>query len=157
MQRRRAGAVPSYEVVVPRELLEARLRTERTAGAVLIAIGGLALLIGGIGIMNIMLASVVERTGEIGVRRAFGAHRADIVAQFTIEAALVSAIGGVAGLVTGAGLAWSIAVAAGWPILISLPAIAWALALAVGVGLLAGVYPARVAAHLDPAHALRAP
>ena len=107
------------------------------------------------GIMNIMLASVVERTSEIGVRRAFGAHRADIIAQFTIEAALVSTIGGLAGLVTGVGLAWGIAFVAGWPILLSLPAIGWALA--IGVGLLAGVYPARVAAHLDPAHALRAP
>ena len=147
----------AYEIVVPRELLRARLRALRAFNAVLLGIGGLALLISGIGIMNIMLASVVERTAEIGVRRAFGATRRAVVAQFAMEAGLLCGAGGVAGVLVGVALAGAIALAAGWPVSVSPGAVLVALALAAGVGLVFGIYPARLASRLDPAEALRAP
>ena len=157
MRRRRPGETPTYEVVVPRELLRARLRTERTFNAVLMAVGALALLISGIGIANIMLATVAERTNEIGVRRACGARRVDILAQFASEAALLAVSGGLVGLPAGALLACAIAAIAGWPVVVSIVSVVLALALAVIVGLLAGVYPARLAAAITPCEALRAP
>ena len=156
MGRRHADAT-DYEIVVPRELLQARLRAQRTFNGVLIGIGGLALLISGIGIMNIMLASVAERTQEIGVRRAFGARRHDVVAQFAAEAALLCIAGGVVGLPVGAGLAGVIALLAGWPVSVSMTAVLLALSLSTTVGLVFGIYPARLAAAIQPVDALRAP
>jgi putative ABC transport system permease protein len=155
LARRHPGA-PSWEIVVPRALLAARLRAQRTFGAVLAAIGGLALVISGVGIMNIMLASVAERTHEIGVRRAFGARRRDIVGQFAVEAALLCLAGGAAGVPAGALLALLVALAGGWPVAISGVSILLALGLAALVGLAFGIYPARLAARLDPVVALRA-
>ena len=154
--RRHRVAPPAYEIVVPRELLKARLRAQRTFNAVLIAIGALALLISGIGIMNIMLASVAERTQEIGVRRAFGARRSEVIIQFGIEAALLCMVGGAAGVPLGAVLSGIVALTAGWPVSLSLGAIGLALALATGVGLTFGLYPAMVAANVHPIDALRA-
>ncbi len=147
----------AYEIVVPRELLRARLHALRTFNVVLFSIGGLALLISGIGIMNIMLASVAERTAEIGVRRAFGATRRMIVAQFTAEASLLCGCGGVAGVILGFGLAQSIALLAAWPVAVSLAGVTIAVAMSVIVGLGFGIYPAYLAGSLDPADALRAP
>jgi len=147
---------PVFDLVVPRELLEARLRAERTFGIVLVAIGGLALVISGVGIMNIMLASVAERTAEIGVRRAFGAKQREIVAQFALEAALLCLAGAAMGLPLGAALSAAVAVAAGWPVAVSAGSIVLAVALAVATGFVFGIYPARQAARLDPAVALRA-
>jgi putative ABC transport system permease protein len=144
------------EVVVPYALLRAKLATQRTFDWVLLAVGGLALLISGIGIMNIMLASVAERTMEIGVRRAAGATRRDVLAQFATEASMLCLAGGTAGVVLGVGLANGIAAGAGWPVVISARTVAAALLLAAFVGLLFGIYPARRAAHLDPIDALRA-
>jgi putative ABC transport system permease protein len=155
LQRRHDAA--SFEIVVPRELLNARLRAQRTFDGVLIGIGSLALLISGVGIMNIMLASVIERTQEIGVRRAFGARRRDVVVQFALEAGALCLIGGGLGVPTGAVLAAIVAWSVGWPIAISPAAVALALALAAGTGLAFSVYPARQAAGIDPAEALRAP
>jgi putative ABC transport system permease protein len=152
---RRHAAAPRYEVIVPRELLRARLRTQRTFDAVLMGIGLLALIISGVGIMNIMLASVAERTQEIGIRRAFGARRAEIVVQFAMEAAALCIAGGIAGVPLGAVFSGIVAVAAGWPVTISPLAVVSALALATAVGLGFGVYPARLAANIDPAEALR--
>ena len=120
-------------------------------------VGGLALLISGIGIMNIMLASVAERTQEIGVRRAFGARATEIIAQFAVEAALLSVGGGVVGIPTGVALAALVAMFAGWPVAISSLSVLLALGIAVAVGLAFGVYPARVAARIEPIDALRAP
>jgi putative ABC transport system permease protein len=150
-----SAAERAYEIVVPRQLLEARLRTQRTFNAVLLAVGGLALLISGIGVMNIMLAGVVERTHEIGVRRAFGARRRDIVTQFALEAIALCLAGGLAGVPLGVVLSATVALSAGWPVAISIGAIALALGLATAVGLLCGIQPARLAARLDPAAALR--
>jgi putative ABC transport system permease protein len=154
---RRHAANPAYELVVPRELLRARLEAQRTFDVVLIGIGALALIISGIGIMNIMLASVVERTQEIGLRRAVGAKRLDIVAQFAIESAAICIVGGVVGVPLGAVLSAIVAVAAGWPVSVSPGAVLLALALAGTVGVAFGVYPARLAAKIDPVDALRAP
>jgi putative ABC transport system permease protein len=155
--RRHRAEPPAYEVVVPRELLRARLRAQRTFNVVLFGIGALALLISGIGIMNIMLASVAERTQEIGMRRAFGARRGEVIAQFAIEAALLCMIGGTAGVLLGGALSGIVALAAGWPVSVSLRDVAVALALATSVGLAFGIYPAGVAASIDPIDALRAP
>ena len=156
MSRRHADN-PRYEVVVPRELLRARLRTQRTFDVVLLAVSLLALVISGIGIVNIMLASVVERRNEIGVRRAVGARAADITLQCAIEAAILCGAGGLIGVPLGLALSWIVSVAAGWPVSTSLGAVLVALALAVAVGAIAGVYPAMVAARVDPIESLRAP
>jgi putative ABC transport system permease protein len=152
---RRSAAAKAYEIVVPRQLLHARLRTQRTFNAVLLAVGGLALLISGLGVMNVMLAGVVERTHEIGVRRAFGARRRDIVTQFAVEAVALCLAGGLAGLPLGLALSGGVAWLAGWPMAISASSFALALGMATAVGLLSGIHPARLAARLDPAAALR--
>ena len=155
--RRRHDTRADWEIVVPRELLDARLRAERVFNAVLIGIGGLALFISGIGIMNIMLASVAERTQEIGVRRAFGARATDVTAQFAVEASLLALGGGIVGVPAGVALASLVALLAGWPVTISATSVCLALAVATSVGLSFGVYPARVAARIQPIDALRAP
>ena len=154
--RERYPAGTALRVVIPRALLDARLRAQRATQALLAGIGAVALIVSGIGIMNIMLASVVERTHEIGIRRAFGATRSQIVRQFTIEAAVLCVAGGVAGVPAGALAAWMAAAAGAWPVSISAASVAFALTLAVAVGLTAGIYPARRAASLDPVLALRA-
>jgi putative ABC transport system permease protein len=150
-----AGGTESYELVVPRELLQARLRARRTFDTLLLATGGLALLISGIGIMNIMLASVNERTHEIGLRRACGARRRDIIVQHTAESVLLCLIGAVAGVPLGVLLTLGVSLAAGWPVAVSLFGFISAITLAGGVGIAFGVYPARLAADVDPAEALR--
>jgi putative ABC transport system permease protein len=156
LQRRQVDRA-AYDLVVPRELLQARLRARRTLDAVLLAIGSLALVISGIGIMNIMLASVAERTQEIGVRRAFGARREAVVIQFALEAILLCAAGGAIGLVLGWLSSALVGALAGWPITLSPAAALLSLAIALVIGLTFGVYPARRAASIDPAMALRAP
>ena len=155
LQNRRTDPT-SFEIVVPRALLEARLRAQRTFNGVLLGVGGLALLISGVGIMNIMLASVAERTHEIGVRRAFGARQSEVVAQFAAEASLLCLAGGGIGIPVGVLLSTIVAWLARWPVSVSPAAVGLALVLAAGVGLLFGIYPAKVAARLDPVAALRA-
>lgn len=152
---RRRGASQLVQIVVPRELVAARLRARRAFDAVLVAVATVALFISGIGIMNVMLAGVHRRTVEIGVRRAVGASRGDIVGQFVAEAALVSAAGGAAGVPFGVVCTAVVAAAAHWPTMVSASALALALALAVGVGITFGVYPAQVAARWTPCEALR--
>src|SRR5450432_757361 len=121
----------------------------------LASIAGVSLLVGGIGIMNIMLVSVTERTREIGIRMAIGATEGDVQQQFLIEAVVMSLIGGVVGIAVGVAASLSIAATAGWPILVSGTAIAGATAIAMAIGIFFGYYPAQKAASLDPIEALR--
>ena len=143
-----------FTMVVPSELLAEQRRTQRIFELVMVAIASISLLVGGIGIMNIMLASVLERTREIGVRRAVGARRREIIRQFLLEATLISCAGGVVGVVTGVVLSWIIGRLAGWTTLVSLTSIVLAFSVSVAIGLIFGVYPARKAATLDPVEAL---
>lgn len=144
-----------FDVTVPAGLLEQRARTQFIFNIVMICIAGISLLVGGIGIMNIMLATVLERTREIGIRRAIGARQADIVRQFLTEAVLISIVGGLIGIVFGYSLSQIIAAAAGWSTVVTTASIAVAFGVSVGIGLLFGIYPAVQAAKLDPIEAIR--
>jgi len=144
-----------FNVVVPAGLLEQKRRTQFTFKVVMICIAGISLLVGGIGIMNIMLATVLERTREIGIRRAIGARQSDIVRQFLTEAVLISIMGGLIGIAFGFSLSRIIAAAAGWSTVVTFSSIAVAFGVSVGIGLLFGIYPAVQAAKLDPIEAIR--
>jgi len=144
-----------FNVTVPAGLLEQKRRTQFIFSVVMICIAGISLLVGGIGIMNIMLATVLERTREIGIRRAIGARQADIIRQFLTEAVLISIIGGLIGIAFGYSLANIIAAAAGWPTDVTTTSIVVAFGVSVGIGLLFGIYPAVQAAKLDPIEAIR--
>ena len=143
-----------YSLVVPAQLLAEQRRTQRIFEFVMVALASISLLVGGIGIMNIMLASVLERTREIGVRRAVGATQGDIVRQFLVETVMIAVAGGLIGLLFGVGLSRLIAWLAGWSTIVTLTSIALAFLVSVAVGLVFGVYPARRAARLDPVEAL---
>ena len=144
-----------YRLSVPLALLRQAEETRRTFNIVLGSIAGISLLVGGIGIMNIMLASVTERTREIGVRRAIGAKRRQIVGQFLVETLVLSVVGGLLGIGLGVTVPWVIERLAGMPTLVQ----PWSVLLAVGisgaVGFLSGLYPAVRAANVDPIVALR--
>jgi putative ABC transport system permease protein len=142
-------------VVVPAGLLEERRRTQFIFEVVMICIAGISLLVGGIGIMNIMLATVLERTREIGIRRAIGARQSDIVRQFLSEAVMISIVGGLIGIGFGFSLSRVIAAAAGWSTVVTLSSITVAFGVSVFIGLLFGIYPAVQAAKLDPIEAIR--
>ena len=144
-----------FNVVVPAGLLEQKRRTQFTFKVVMICIAGISLLVGGIGIMNIMLATVLERTREIGIRRAIGARQADIIRQFLTEAVLISILGGLIGIAFGFTLSRVIAAAAGWSTVVTASSIGVAFGVSVGIGLLFGIYPAVQAAKLDPIEAIR--
>ena len=144
-----------FNVVVPAGLLEQKRRTQFTFKVVMICIAGISLLVGGIGIMNIMLATVLERTREIGIRRAIGARQADIIRQFLTEAVLISILGGLIGIAFGFSLSQVIAKAAGWSTVVTATSIGVAFGVSVGIGLLFGIYPAVQAAKLDPIEAIR--
>ncbi|MFN3322313.1 MAG: ABC transporter permease [Bryobacteraceae bacterium] len=144
-----------FTVTVPAGLLEQRKRTQFIFSVVMLCIAGISLLVGGIGIMNIMLATVLERTREIGIRRAIGARQADIVRQFLTEAVLISILGGLIGVAFGFTLSRIIATAAGWSTVVTASSIAVAFGVSVGIGLLFGIYPAVQAAKLDPIEAIR--
>ena len=121
----------------------------------LIWIAAISLVVGGIGVMNIMLVSVTERTREIGVRKALGATFANILLQFLIEAMVIGVVGGTLGVILGIGSSYAISYFAGWQTVISIPTIIIAVVFSVGIGLFFGIYPARKAALLDPIEALR--
>jgi putative ABC transport system permease protein len=152
--RLHAGA-DDTELVVPEALLEQSRRTQRLFDLVMGSIAGISLLVGGIGIMNIMLASVLERTHEIGLRRAVGARREDIRAQFLIESFSISAFGGLLGIAVGLGISLAVAAWAGWPTVVRADSVLIATGVALVVGLASGWYPAERAAALDPIDALR--
>jgi putative ABC transport system permease protein len=142
-------------VTVPLELLRKAEETQRLFTLILGSIAGVSLVVGGIGIANIMLATVTERTREIGIRRALGAKRRDIAGQFLVESLLLSCCGGLIGTALGVGLAFAVAGLIGLPTLIRPWAPLVAFGVSVLVGLVSGVYPARRAARLDPIEALR--
>ena len=144
-----------FSVIAPAELLEQQQRTQHIFDLVMVAIASISLLVGGIGIMNIMLASILERTREIGIRRALGARQKDVIRQFLVEAVLISLLGGVLGIAFGFGISRLIAWLAGWSTVTTLASILLAFAFSVSVGLLFGIYPARKAARLDPVEAIR--
>jgi len=144
-----------FSILVPAELLAEQKRTQRVFNLVMVAIASISLLVGGIGIMNIMLANILERTREIGVRRAIGARRSDVVRQFLVEAVLISFVGGMLGIVLGMTMSKTIAVLAGWSTVTSISSIALSFTFSVSVGLIFGLYPAMKAAKLDPVEAIR--
>jgi len=144
-----------FTVTVPAGLLEQKKQTQAIFNIVMICIAGISLLVGGIGIMNIMLATVLERTREIGIRRAIGARQADIVRQFLTEAVLISIAGGLIGIGFGFALSQIIASTAGWSTVVTTSSIVIAFGVSVFIGLLFGIYPAVQAAKLDPIEAIR--
>jgi putative ABC transport system permease protein len=152
--RRHAGT-RDFAVVVPSELIRKEQRTQRIFQMVMGGIAGISLLVGGIGIANILFASVVERTAEIGIRRAVGARRRDILAQFLFEAVAIGAAGGVAGILLGCGTAIALGRAADWPILVTPGSIVLAAGTALVTGVVSGLIPARTAASVDAIVALR--
>jgi putative ABC transport system permease protein len=137
------------------EIAATREASSRVLALLLAAVASVSLVVGGIGIMNIMLVSVTERTREIGLRRAVGARARDILGQFLIEAVTLSLIGGLAGVAIGIGAAVGIAQVAGWRIVLSPEAVMLAVAFAFAIGVFFGFYPARKAAYLNPVEALR--
>jgi macrolide transport system ATP-binding/permease protein len=129
--------------------------TTRTMSLLLGAIAAISLLVGGIGIMNIMLVSVTERTREIGLRKAIGANNRDIMVQFLIEAVLMSFLGGISGIALGSGVSMLITLFAGWTARVSLLSVILATTFSLIVGIAFGLWPAQKASKLDPIEALR--
>ncbi|MFA4838896.1 MAG: ABC transporter permease [Candidatus Neomarinimicrobiota bacterium] len=152
---RRHNGEKNYNLIVPEQLLRQSEETQKIFSIVMGAIAGISLLVGGIGIMNIMLASVLERTREIGIRRSLGARKKDIRNQFLIEAIILSLCGGLIGIVIGYGLSFVVTIYSDWETAVSL----WSVFLSFGVsslvGILFGSYPAKKAAELNPIDALR--
>ncbi|MFK7948536.1 MAG: ABC transporter permease, partial [Saprospiraceae bacterium] len=155
MLNRRHEEVKDYNIQVPELLLQQQQKTQDTFNMVLAVIAGISLLVGGIGIMNIMLASVLERIKEIGIRRSLGATRTDIVYQFLFESIVISLLGGLIGVLLGVFAARTIANAAEIPTVVSTWSIVLSFGVAATVGLIFGIIPARRAAFFDPIKALR--
>jgi len=153
--RIREGQDNDFTVRNLADLADLASEASKVMTALLGSIAGVSLLVGGIGIMNIMLVSVTERTREIGIRLAVGATEGEVQRQFLIEAVVMSLIGGAVGIVVGVGASLLIAATAGWPILVSSSAITGAAAIAMAIGIFFGYYPAQKAARLDPIEALR--
>jgi len=151
----RHRGIDDFELIVPEALLDQHRATQRIFNIVMSAIAGISLLVGGIGIMNIMLASVLERTREIGIRRAIGAKERDIRRLFLIEAVAISFFGGLLGIVLGFGIARAIAAYSGWATAWSGTGVLLSVGFCAGIGLIFGIYPAMKAARLDPIEALR--
>jgi len=143
------------EVTRPSDALEAEAKADEALTALLLGLGGVALLVGGIGIANVMVISVLERRTEIGLRRALGATRRHVRAQFVVEAVSLAALGGVAGIVLGTLVTAGYAANRGWSLAVPVPALAGGVVVALVVGAVAGLYPAARAARLAPAEAVR--
>jgi len=154
---RRGHNQKDYEVIVPLELLMRAEETKRIFNQLLGSIAGISLLVGGIGIMNVMLATVTERTREIGVRRALGARKSHIVTQFLVETIVLSSAGGILGVIVGVTSPWVIAQVSETPIhaIVTPFAPILAFSISVGIGVIFGLYPAWRAASMDPVEALR--
>ena len=151
----RPGGDNDFQIRNPQDILATRQEATKTFTILLASIAAVSLLVGGIGIMNIMLVSVTERTKEIGVRKALGATRGNILLQFLIEALVLCLTGGILGILFGSGMAVVLAKFMQWNTLISMPAIIVAFGFSAFVGLFFGIWPARRAASLDPIVALR--
>ncbi len=149
------GQPNDFSIYDQKQFLETREAAQQTFSFLLASIAGVSLLVGGIGIMNIMLVSVTERTREIGVRMALGATRFNILLQFLIESMVLCMLGGIAGVLSGWGLAVLLSRTAGWAVYVSPESVIMAFAFSLGVGLFFGILPARRAANLDPIEALR--
>jgi len=147
--------VDDYSIVVPEKLLEQRQRTQGIFNIVMGAIASISLLVGGIGIMNIMLASVLERTNEIGLRRAIGAKKLDIRMQFMAEAIAISLAGGLIGVGLGYGISKAVAMFSGWSTIITAGSVGLSFGVSSVIGLIFGIYPAVQASNLDPIECLR--
>jgi putative ABC transport system permease protein len=147
--------VQDFSVTIPAALLAQQQRTQTIFTYVMVAIAAISLLVGGIGIMNIVLATVLERTREIGIRRSIGARRFDIVRQFLIESVLISVAGGLLGIAFGFFLAWLIARTAEWKTIVTTASVVIAFGVSVAVGVLFGIYPAVKASKINPIDALR--
>ena len=144
-----------FTVTIPAALLAQQQRTQTIFTYVMVAIAAISLLVGGIGIMNIVLATVLERTREIGIRRSIGARRLDIVRQFLTESVLISVAGGLLGIGFGFFLAWLIARTADWKTIVTTASVVIAFGVSVAVGVVFGIYPAMKAASINPIDALR--
>ncbi len=144
-----------FSVRTVEEMAETRSQLARTMGGLLMSVASVSLLVGGIGIMNIMLVSVTERTREIGLRMAVGARTRDILSQFLAEAVSLSVLGGVAGIALGVAVSTMLTRVLGWPTMVTPGSILVAFVFAAAVGIFFGYYPARKAADLDPIDALR--
>jgi len=155
MLLRRHNTVLDFEITIPELLLKQQQRTKDIFNIVLGAIAGISLLVGGIGIMNIMLASVLERIKEIGLRISLGAKRSDIVLQFLVEAVLIASMGGLTGIILGVTMAWGVSVVADIPTVVSPWSIIISFGVAASVGLVFGIAPARRAANQNPIESLR--
>lgn len=144
-----------FDVTIPAALLEQQKRTQTIFTYVMVAIAAISLLVGGIGIMNIVLATVMERTREIGIRRATGARRNDIVKQFLAESVLISTGGGLLGIGLGFLISWIIATTAEWKTIVTPASVIIAFGVSVATGVVFGIYPAMKASRIDPIEALR--
>jgi len=144
-----------FTVTIPAALLAQQQRTQTIFTYVMVAIAAISLLVGGIGIMNIVLATVLERTREIGIRRSVGARRFDIVRQFLTESVLISMGGGLLGIAFGFFLAWLIAYTAEWKTIVAPASVIIAFSVSVAVGVVFGIYPAVKASRINPIDALR--
>lgn len=144
-----------FSVTIPAALLAQQKRTQTIFTYVMVAIAAISLLVGGIGIMNIVLATVMERTREIGIRRAMGARRRDIVRQFLTESVVISVAGGLLGVGFGVFLSWAIAQVADWKTIVTTTSVLVAFGVSALVGVVFGIYPAMKAAGIDPIEALR--
>jgi len=155
LMQRRTGRDQDFTVRNQVEFAEMATATSKTMTMLLAIVAGVSLVVGGIGIMNIMLVSVTERTREIGIRLAVGAHGRDVLLQFLIEAVILSSLGGIIGIVLGVAVSKIVEINTGWPVLVSLFWILLSVASSALVGVVSGYYPARKAAQLDPIEALR--
>ena len=149
------GQPNDFSIFDRKQFLATRQEAQQTFTFLLASIAGVSLLVGGIGIMNIMLVSVTERTHEIGIRKALGATRTNILLQFLVESVALCLFGGLAGIAAGIGTANALSRYAGWETFVSPESVALAFLFSIGVGLFFGIWPARRAARLDPIEALR--
>ena len=154
LARTRLGAI-DFEVIVPRALLDQRNRTQQTFAVVVGSVAAISLLVGGIGIMNMMLVSVLERTPEIGLRRTVGATPRDVALQFLTESSIMALTGGTLGILLGIAASRLVTAYAGWSTHVSVTSVLLAFLTASLVGIVFGSYPALRAARLQPIDAVR--